>query len=233
MTTTPVQDTSPRALWRQAVCQAAQTLRDAYPVQVDSIDEAEKLVLGDDLAWAADGSCLIGSQRDPSVTYTVRDQHCTCEAYRFMPGDHCKHIFARLIHQHARDTPTREVEAPHPAPDTPQPSRVVELPEAPASANCYIELEGRQVQLTLRDRDERRLIQRLRTMLVKFPVKPSQQLDLDLPSGSTGTRGAPENAPREGFCPVHQVQMKQRTNDTGSWYSHKVGDTWCRGKQEG
>jgi hypothetical protein len=44
------------------------------------------------------------------------------------------------------------------------------LPEAPASVNCHITIEGRQVQLTLRDRDETRLLERLTTLLKQYPV---------------------------------------------------------------
>jgi hypothetical protein len=229
MPTPPAPDTSPRILWRQAVAQAALQLREAYPVQADAIDAAEKLVFGDDLAWAEDGSCRIGSRRDPTVTYVVSDTHCTCDAFRFMPHEWCKHIFAVRLHQQAHDTPAPEGETTPPPVPRAAATSTAGLPEAPASANCHIELEGRQVQLTLRDTDERRLLSRLRTVLRKFPV-PAAQLDLGLPAGTAPTSRGPETAPPEGWCPVHQVQMRQRTNDTGSWYSHQADGAWCRGK---
>lgn len=33
----------------------------------------------------------------------------------------------------------------------------------------------------------------------------------------------------EGHCPIHNVAMKQYTKEGRSWYSHKVGDAWCKG----
>jgi hypothetical protein len=38
-----------------------------------------------------------------------------------------------------------------------------------ASANCYIEIAGRRVQLTLRDRDEDQLLARMAKLLERFP----------------------------------------------------------------
>jgi hypothetical protein len=40
---------------------------------------------------------------------------------------------------------------------------------------------------------------------------------------------APAQTPPEGWCAVHQAQMKSRHNATGSWWSHKTADGWCRG----
>ena len=34
-----------------------------------------------------------------------------------------------------------------------------------------------------------------------------------------------------GWCPIHQVQMRQQSNERGSWYSHQIaGGGWCKGK---
>ena len=40
----------------------------------------------------------------------------------------------------------------------------------------------------------------------------------------------PATAAPAGWCPMHQVKMKQQTNDRGSWYSHQTGGGWCKGK---
>jgi hypothetical protein len=89
------------------------------------------------------------------------------------------------------------------------------LPEAPASANCYVTLAGRQVQLTLRDQDEGRLLSRLEALLLRFPVTDDSQA----------------SEPPEGWCPIHQVQMKRFTKGTQSWWSHKLADgAWCKGR---
>ena len=54
-------------------------------------------------------------------------------------------------------------------------------------------------------------------------------------------RDYPQHAPSDdpSWCPIHQVTMKQYEKEqfdkagepyTSRWYSHKVGDEWCKGK---
>lgn len=45
------------------------------------------------------------------------------------------------------------------------------LPEAPASVNVRVQIQGREVQITLRDVDEERLLDRLAKVLERFPVR--------------------------------------------------------------
>jgi hypothetical protein len=92
------------------------------------------------------------------------------------------------------------------------------LPEAPASANVFVTLKGRQVQLTLRDTCETRLLYRLSVVLDQFPLEPSAQ-------AST----APQT-PEKGWCTIHQVAMKLNEKEGRQWYSHKVGEGWCKGR---
>ena len=40
----------------------------------------------------------------------------------------------------------------------------------------------------------------------------------------------PPQEPAEMKCSIHGVMMPKRTNDKGTWYSHKVDDRWCNGK---
>jgi len=42
------------------------------------------------------------------------------------------------------------------------------LPEAPASANCYVHIGQHRVQITLRDADESRLLERLSKILSAY-----------------------------------------------------------------
>jgi hypothetical protein len=89
------------------------------------------------------------------------------------------------------------------------------LPEAPASVNCHIIIEGRQVQLTLRDADETQLLARLTAVLKQYPtVQPPTQ-------------------PTEGWCTVHQTQMRLNHGKNGKrdWYAHRTADGWCTGKR--
>ena len=44
-------------------------------------------------------------------------------------------------------------------------------------------------------------------------------------AGPTATVAAPP-----GWCAGHKVQMKQQTNERGSWWSHRAPDgSWCKG----
>jgi hypothetical protein len=94
------------------------------------------------------------------------------------------------------------------------------LPEAPASVNVHLMISGRQVQLTLRDTDEGRLLARLQTVLAQYPL-------------DNGTNTCPVNAPRtaqEGWCVKHGVQMQPQSKEGRSWWSHRQDGQWCKGK---
>jgi hypothetical protein len=76
-------------------------------------------------------------------------------------------------------------------------------------------IAGRQVQLTLRDTSEERLLARLQTVLERFPVEPKPQ-----PQG-TG----------EGWCSKHSVAMTLNNKNSRQWWSHKTADgQWCKGR---
>lgn len=42
----------------------------------------------------------------------------------------------------------------------------------------------------------------------------------------------PADAPRDGWCVLHNVAMKQQTNEKGKWFSHydTTAQRWCHGK---
>ena len=87
--------------------------------------------------------------------------------------------------------------------------------EAPASVNFHTTLAGRQIQITLRDTDETKLLARLETLLQRFPVVEEPR----------------ESAQKEGWCSKHNVQMKLNHGEKGSWWSHKTVDGWCNNKR--
>ena len=82
-------------------------------------------------------------------------------------------------------TPTPPVETVAAAP--------LPLPEAPASVNCHITIAGRQVQVTLRDTDETRLLARLTALLAQYPLPEDLY-------GDPRTRGGLHGAPRRLVC---------------------------------
>jgi hypothetical protein len=96
------------------------------------------------------------------------------------------------------------------------------LPEAPASANVFVTLKGRQVQLTLRDTDETRLLHRLSVVLEQFPLETTTQ---------ASTPPAPSPTPT---CKWHGT-MKESTKAKGTWYCPaKMGDgSYCKERHHG
>ncbi len=94
------------------------------------------------------------------------------------------------------------------------------LPEAPASANVFVTLKGRQVQLTLRDTCEARLLHRLSVVLDQFPLQPTAQ---------ASTTQAQIRQPQTPLCKWHGG-MKESIKAPGTWYCpSKMGDgSYCQ-----
>jgi hypothetical protein len=191
-----------RQQFRQTVAAIADKARAKLPACTSRIDSAVKLVLLGEVTLHADGTATVGSCTDPTRTYTVNGC-CDCQDFARAPGQLCKHRLAYGIARRAAELlpPAPEVIPPAPAP----------LGEAPASVNVHLELAGRQVQLTLRDADEGRLLARLETVLQRFPI--------------------PETAAEDTRqCPRHHVPMQVNHKDGRSWWSHRTAQGWCKGR---
>jgi len=212
--------TDTRALWRDAVATVAERAKATLPQCTGRIDKAVTLVLNGDVEILGDGTARVASQSNGQTIYRVVNGHCDCKDYPQAFEGWCKHCLAHAITKRAYPLAKAQWEAASteaaenlsqstPAPTAP-------LPEAPASINVHLELAGRQVQLTLRDSDENRLLQWLEAVLQRFPlvVKPTDTL------GPTG----------QGWCSKHGVPMRQNHKDGRSWWSHKTTDGWCKGK---
>lgn len=98
----------------------------------------------------------------------------------------CKHVFAALLWVKALKAMQKDVDEERAREAAPT------LPEAPASANCFVEMHGRRVQITLRDIDEDRLIARMDHLMARYPVQgPADgQLDTSSQQGLTAARSA-------------------------------------------
>jgi hypothetical protein len=174
---------------------------------------------------ATDGTWQVDSSSREGLVHSVNGV-CSCEDAHFQaPQGLCKHrlsvYLARRVFQLMQA----------PAPESVAPTDTPALPEAPCSVNCHITLEGRQVQVTLRDSDETRLLQRLTALLKQYPV----------PAPQAASQGQGQLSPQQynaaamhhkvtDFCPVHNVAMKQTTKDGRSWWSHRTADGWCKGR---
>jgi len=110
-------------------------------------------------------------------------------------------------------------------------------PEAPGSMNIrFASSLGFEYMLTVRSFKEQGaginllgMIPAIETKLGKLECKPifgRNNSAAKAPAQDT----EPGEDPAEKACPVHNVMMKRRTNDKGSWYSHKLADdSWCNG----
>ena len=214
----PAFENPTRKTWRQAVSEIADKAKAKLPECSGRVDKAVALVLNGDVALFPDGTARVASQSNGTDSYHVVNGHCDCRDYEKAPHNFCKHRLSAAIARRAQelvkaklaDTTGQELAQSQkvPAPTAP-------LPEAPASVNVHLELNGRTVQLTLRDADEGRLLQRLEAVLQRFPlvVKPTE------------TQARPE-----GWCRKHNVPMKLNQKAGRSWWSHKTAEGWCQDK---
>jgi hypothetical protein len=194
-----------RQRFREMVAQVAEKAKAKLPEQVNGrIESAARLVVNGDVEPLDDGSIKVGGS-DPTRWYHLVGPTCTCTdfAQGKAPDGWCKHRIAAGIAKRVQEL-------------LPQPEVVTtgdNLPEAPASVNVHLTIDGRQVQLTLRDHDEGRLLERLAAVLQQYP-QPQ-------PAPQAASQG------QEGYCGVHQVQMKLHANAKGTWYSHYYeGSHW-------
>src|SRR5262247_13482 len=223
-----------RQIWRDAVAEIAEKAKVTLPECNGRVDSAVKIVLNGDVELLPDGTARIASQSNGTTKYFVVNGECECKDYPKAPSHWCKHRIAAGLAKRASaltkqrleqvDTASNDTTTPAPEQATteapvavpPQePVATPALPEAPASLNCYVTLAGRQIQLTLRDQDEQRLLQRLETLLHRFPVVEEPK----------------EPAQQEGWCADHNAKMKLRHGKRGTWWSHKLPNgQWCNKK---
>lgn len=237
-----------RQTFRDVVAQVAEKARAKLPPAVNGrIESAVKLVLLHDVMPQPDGSILVGSSRDPLRSYLLQGSGCECQDFTRgkAPDGWCQHRIAAGLHKRVTQllatppvpvVPERVPEPfpdndPEPAPEMPVPeSPAVPLPEAPASVNCHILLEGRQVQLTLRDSDEARLLERLQAVLAQYPV-PQPPPQASSPLTPQQHNAAAMHKRITDFCQIHNVAMQLNQKDGRSWHSHRLPEGgWCKGK---
>jgi hypothetical protein len=221
----PLPETPARKAWRDAVSDIAERAKATLPECNGRVDKAVAIVLAGDVELLPDGKAKVASQSNGTTQYFVVNGECSCPDFTKAPSHWCKHRIAAGLAKRAYPLAKAKLEAatasqngptePQPVSVRPPGEPVLALPEAPASANVHVPLAGRKVQVTLRDSDEQRLLARLETLLQRFPAE-------DDPEG--------KQAPPEGWCSKHSVQMKLRNGERGSWWSHNTPQGWCKGK---
>jgi hypothetical protein len=210
-------DTDARAAWRQAVAAIAAKAKAKLPECHGRVDSAVKIVLAGDVELLEGGKAKVASQSNGTTTYHVVNGHCDCRDYEKAPHNFCKHRLSAAIARRAQELITAKLadtngQAEPPAQPLASPAVPnTLLPEAPASVNVHLELAGRQVQLTLRDSDEGRVLARLEAVLARFPVAAKPV----------------DTTPQ---CPTHGP-MKPSTKGKGWYCPAKLADgSWCKGK---
>ena len=217
-----------RKAFREAVETVADKARTAIPELNGRVERAVQIILNGDLSMAPGGQGTIASQSNGNGVYAVgKGDTCSCKDHPKAPKHLCKHVLAYHIFTRATALAKQRLEqldaasngtttpTPEQGDEAPVATPILPLPEAASSANCYVTLAGRQVQLTLRDHDEQRLLQRLEMLLQQFPIVEEKTQD----------------NPPEGWCPIHHVQMKRYTKHYKTWWSHRLNTgAWCRGK---
>jgi hypothetical protein len=209
----PEFETTTRRAWREAVAEIAEKAKATLPEANGRVDKAVALVLAGDVELLADGKAKVASQSNGTTTYVVCNGTCECKDFPKSPSGWCKHRIAAGMQKRALALVQKKLAATngHTQPAQTQPTPAP-LPEAPASVNVHLTVSGRQIQLTLRDSDEHRLLARLDAVLQRFPVE------------ATPADDTPQ-------CPKHGVPMKRNTKDGRSWWSHRLADgSWCKGK---
>jgi hypothetical protein len=248
-------DSPARKVFRESVEVVAAKAREKLPEAVSGrIDKAVQIVLNGSVELLPDDKAKVGSQSNGTTTYHLVDGTCDCRDFAKAPDHWCKHRLAYGIYKRARALAKEQLQAlDSPAAKAAEPVKSVEIPvesesvsvepvmpmeppvqseaivphvghsEAPASCNTYIDIAGRKVQLTLRDDNEENLLARMEKLLSRFPVAEQEPEHQTTPT-----------PPPEGFCPIHQVQMRRYGNAKGSWFAHRLdNNTWCNGKGKG
>ena len=119
---------------------------------------------------------------DGAKHYAVNG-HCSCPAGEH--GKDCKHQHAWKLYQFI----TKKMEALPPPEVLPVDGKNQPLPEAPASANVRLLIDGHETQITLRDSREDRLLDRLHALLKRQDLRPLPPKPAATKSGNWKPRG--------------------------------------------
>ncbi len=183
------------------------------------LSKAHEIVLAGHVLPLEGGEYDVTSQSTKGEKAYRVNGACECLDYTKAPevkGIFCKHKLASALYQRASEGATQALE--HDLNGKPASGQIdtTPLPEAPASVNTFVEIDGHKVQVTLRGTDVSRLLSQISEVIAQRPHVSQEQTHA------------------EGWCSIHQEQMKQSKDGKG--YYHKAGEKadgkalWCRGK---
>jgi hypothetical protein len=109
--------------------------------------------------------------------------------------------------------------------------------EAPASWNVKYLMQGYDCLLTIRAESAKELLDGTPKVLAWLqangaePTRPSYQpASPNGQASSTEPPKMPDGSTDPTWCAIHSIAMKRHEKDGQVWFSHKVGDSYCRGK---
>src|SRR5215475_11564621 len=159
-------DNPTRQIWRDAVAEIGERAKQTLPECNGRVDAATKIVLGGDVELLPDGTAKVASQSNGTTKYFIVNGECSCKDYAKAPSHWCKHRIAAGLAKRASaltkqrfeqlnaasngtttPAPEQDDQAPvaTPSQETVATPATPALPEAPASANCYVNLAGHKV----------------------------------------------------------------------------------------
>ena len=202
-----------RTQYREVLASLVQKTQTRFPALNGRLTNATKLALLDDVELHDDGSATVSSASDPTRRYEIREGVCSCQDYARAPEHLCQHRLAAGLVRKAHELLPQD-----PAPDGLGSAETTPLYEAPCSVNVHLQMSGRQVQLTLRDRDETRLLDRLQAVLAQYPALPPA------PQPQGASQG-------QDWCAIHQTALQLNEKNGRQWRSHRLDDgSWCKGR---
>lgn len=187
-----------------------------------NVQRATALVLGGHVWMDDDGKHAQVLSSDGTTWYLVNG-NCTCMGVAHAPNALCKHRLAVAIYRRASELlATSSSGRVQPAA-----AEKTTLPEAPASVNVRVLIDGHEAQVTLRDTDEERLLTRLAALLARYPQACGGKRTPDAPAHTP----PPSTAGETPTCPYHGA-MRESTKVKGTFYCpSRMGDgTFCKEK---
>ena len=182
-----------------------------------------------------DGTACTVHARNPTT--------CTCAEWRAQASEKgyaCTHLLAVRLYTRAQEILHQEDCAPQ-EPEDAWPPEAAEAeqppllppsvcPEAMFSVCLRGTMRGWDTQLTVRGQTQAEFLanfQAVQDMLDRAAGVHEARAGAP-PEAQSSTATAPTP---DGWCLKHGTQMKlQQGKDGSQWWSHKIGDTWCKGK---
>ena len=140
-------------------------LQSRRPDLADAISRGNAVLLAGLVFPHDDGmSATVASRTEAEKSYEVNGE-CPCPAAHWNEKIPCAHVAAWRLYQYV----SKKLLAEHTlATAEPAAAPVPTMTEAPVSVNCYLDIDGHKVQVTLRGGDERHVLARMKAVIAEY-----------------------------------------------------------------